>query len=87
MDKIFDKLFVVHGMRSWGDEEERRKKKRREEVAGGGIYTPRVEVHGNCTRTTREMHGKCTGVRSYLGCPWGDPPFLNFPSSTIYSIS
>lgn len=47
----------------------KKEKKKRERGGGGGIYTPRVEVHGNCTRTTREVREKCTEARSYLGCP------------------
>lgn len=59
-------------------------KKRREEGGGGGIYTPRVEVHGNCTRTTRELHEKCMrSARKYVRT-WGvlgETP--HFPTSPL----
>lgn len=58
----------------------KKEKKREKRGGGGGIYTLGVRRGSGEGLEGQE-------VPLYLGCPPGDPPFFNFPSSTIWPVS
>jgi hypothetical protein len=62
VDKIYDEMFLVDGMRSWGDEEEAKKKREWGGGGGGGIYTLGV-------RRVRKVGQEDQEVLLDLGCP------------------